>query len=88
MLIDDKPEQLEEFITEDPSRPLFLRPSLTYFFTRLWYYERICKFSGDAFWHILRSDQSVSLRLVARLIPTSVIANEAREIEQLNPLIQ
>lgn len=87
LLIDDEPEPLENFITEDPSRPLFLRPSLTYFFTRLWYYEDP-KYFWRAFWHILRSDQSVHLRLVARLIPTSVIANEAREIEQLKPLIQ
>ncbi len=86
LLIDDEPQQLEIFITEDPSRPLFLRPSLTYFFTRLWYYED-AKYFWRAFWHILRSDQSVHLRLVARLIPTSVIA-EAREIEQLKPLIQ
>ena len=85
--IDDKPEPLERFITEDPSRPLFLRPSLTYFFTRLWYYED-ARYFWDAFWYILRSEQSVHLRLVARLIPTSVIANEAREIEQLKPLIQ
>ncbi len=87
LLIDDEPQKLEEFITEDPSRPLFLRPSLTYFFTRLWYYED-SKYFWRAFWHILQSDQSVHLRLVARFIPTSVIAIEAREIEQLKELIQ
>ena len=87
LLIEDEPQKLEEFITEDPSRPLFLRPSLTYFFTRLWYYED-SKYFWRAFWHILSSNQSVHLRLVARLIPTSVIANEARNIEQLNQLIQ
>lgn len=87
LLIDDEPKHLEKFITKDPSRPLFLRPSITYFFTRLWYYKNSESF-WDAFWYILQSDQSVSLRLVARLIPPSVIANEAREIEQLKPLIQ
>lgn len=85
--IDDEPQHLERFVTEDPSRPLFLRPSLTYFFTRLWYYEDSKSF-WHAFWHIFPSNQSVQLRLVARLIPTSVIANEAREIGQLTPLIQ
>ena len=86
LLIDDEPEHLEDFITEDPARPLFLRPSLTYFFTRLWYYdsERFWK----AFWHIFPSNQSVHLRLVARLIPTSVIANEARDIDHLTPLLE
>ena len=87
LLIDDKPQDLEDFILEDASRPLFLRPSLTYFFTRLWYYENTANF-WKAFWHIFPSDQSVHLRLVARLIPTSVIANEAREVDQLIPLLE
>ena len=85
--IDDDPQHLEKFITKDPSRPLFLRPSLTYFFTRLWYYEDSKNF-WRVFWYIFPSNQSVHLRLVARLIPTSVIANEAHEIGQLTPLIQ
>ena len=32
LLIEDEPQHLEDFILDDPSRPLFLRPSLTYFF--------------------------------------------------------
>ena len=87
LLIDDEPQHLESFITDDLSRPLFLRPSLTYFFTRLWYYDDSTSF-WNAFWHIFPSDQSVHLRLVARLIPTSVIANEARGIEQLIPFLE
>ena len=87
LLIDDEPQHLEDFILEDVSRPLFLRPSLTYFFTRLWYYDDSTNF-WRAFWHILQRDQFVSLRLVARLIPTSVIANEARGTEQLEPLLE
>ena len=85
LLIDDEPRQLEDFVREDPSRPLFLRPSLTYFFTRLWYY--VPESFWNVFWHILPSDQYVHLRLFARLIPTSVIANEARGIDQLKPLL-
>ena len=87
LLIDDEPQNLEKFILEDASRPLFLRPSLTYFFTRLWYYKDPANF-WKAFWHIFPNDQSVHLRLVARLIPTSVIANEACKIEQLMPLLE
>ncbi len=86
LLIDDAPQHLEGFVTEDPSRPLFLRPSLTYFFTRLWYYDS--KSFWRTFWHIFPSDQSVHLRLVARLIPTSAIASEAREINQFEPLLE
>ena len=73
LLIEDDPQLLENFVLEDSSRPLFLRPSLTYFFTRLWY-DAPENF-WNAFWHILPSNQSVHLRLFARLIPTSVIAN-------------
>ncbi len=86
LLIDDEPQNLKDFIREDLSRPLFLRPSLTYFFTRLWYYNS--ESFWKAFWHIFPSDQSVHLRLIARLIPTSVIANEARDINQLMPLLE
>ena len=86
LLIEDAPQQLEKFVLEDPSRPLFLRPSLTYFFTRLWYDAP--KGFWNAFWHVLPSNQSVHLRLFARLIPTSVIANEARNIAQLTPLLE
>ena len=86
LLIDDEPQNLEDFIFEDVSRPLFLRPSLTYFFTRLWYYD--AEGFWKTFWHIFPSDQSVHLRLVARLVPTSVIANEAHEIDQLKPLLE
>ena len=87
LLIEDDPQQLENFVLEDLSRPLFLRPSLAYFFTRLWYVETSESF-WKAFWHVFPSNQSVHLRLVARLIPTSAIANEAREIGQLSPLLE
>ena len=86
LLIDDEPQRLEVFILEDPSRPLFLRPSLAYFFTRLWYYDPTSFWR--VFWHIFPSDHSVHSRLVARLIPTSVIANEAHDINQLTPFLE
>ena len=84
LLIDDEPQHLENFVLEDVARPLFLRPSLTYFFTRLWHSDSISFW--QAFWHFSPSNQSVHLRLVGRLIPTNVIANETREFEQLNPI--
>ena len=84
LLIEDEPQQLEDFVRDDSSRPLFLRPSLTYFFTRLWY--NVPERFWDAFWHILPKDQPVHLRLFARLVPTSVIASETCKIDQLKPL--
>ena len=86
LLIEDDPQKLEDFVHDDPSRTLFLRPSLTYFCTRLWY--DVPESFWNAFWHILPKDRSVHLSLFARLIPTSVIANEARDIAQLAPLLE
>ena len=85
LLIEDNPNQFEEFVLEDQSRPLFLRPSLTYFFTRIWY--KAPDVFWTVFWHVFPSNQSVHLRLVSRIIPTSVIANEARDVEQLKPIL-
>ena len=87
LLIEDEPQKLEKFVRDDQSRPIFLRPSLTYFLTRLWHSNAPESF-WNAFWHILPQKEPVHLRLFARLIPTSVIANEAREIDQLTPLLK
>ena len=85
LLIESDPQQLEDFVSQDSSRPFFLRPSLIYFFTSLWY-DAPEKF-WHTFWQFFPSNQSAHLRL-ARLIPTSVIADEAREIGQLKPLLE
>ncbi len=87
LLIEDDPNELEAFLEIEPARALFLRPSLTYFFTRLWYHDNSERF-WKAFWHFFPTNKCVHLRLVARLIPTSVIANEASEIAQLTPLLE
>ena len=87
LLIEDEPQQLENFVRDDQSRLIFLRPSLTYFLTRLWHSNAPESF-WNAFWHILPKKEPVHLRLFARLISTSVIANEAREIDQLTPPLE
>ena len=84
LLIKDDPQQLGDFVREDQARPLFLRPSLTYSFTRLWYDAP--ESFWNVFWHTFQSNESAHLR-IARLVPTSVIVNEIREIDQLNPLL-
>lgn len=84
LLMEDSPDKFIEFIEEDPSRPLFLRPSLIYYFTRIWYSDP--KLFWESFWYIL-PNKNIHLRLFAKFLPTGVIANEARKIEQLTPLI-
>lgn len=84
--IEDDPEKFEAFVVDDLSRPLFLRPSFTYFFTRLWYNSPKCFW--NVFWHVMPSNKSAHLRLFARLIPTSVVANETRTMAQIEPLIE
>ena len=84
--IEDDPKKFEAFVVDDLSRPVFLRPSFTYFFTRLWYNSPKCFW--NVFWHVLPSNKSAHLRLFARLIPTSVVANETRTMAQIEPLIE
>lgn len=85
LLIEDEPEHLVSFLLEDPSRPLFLRPSLSFYFTRLWYDD------PDTFWltfsQILFSTDT-HLRLFARLLPSAVVASEARTLRHLAPLLR
>jgi NACHT domain len=84
LLIEDDPDALIAFISEDQSRPLFLRPSLTYYFTRLWYDEPAVFW--NAFWYVL-PNPNLHIRLFARLLLPSVLVNEARRVEELEPLV-
>ena len=85
LLIEDNLDSLSDFISEDQARLVFLHPSLTYYLTRLWYDSP--NVFWDVFWHIL-SSPNIQLRLFARLIPTAVIANEARTSKELNPILR
>ncbi|HZH29204.1 MAG TPA: hypothetical protein VEY11_00300 [Pyrinomonadaceae bacterium] len=84
LLIEDDADRLIDFLSEDPSRPLFLRPSLNFYFTRLWHgapalFWRI-------FWRMLLNTD-LHVRLFARLLPPTVVVNEVRKIEELDPLM-
>lgn len=85
LLIEDTPVDFERFVSADPSRPLFLRPSLNYFFTRLWFTQP--NSFWNILWHILPSEK-VHMRLFARLLPTAVVANELRRSDELQPLLE
>jgi len=85
LLMEDNARELEKFLLDDYSRPLFLRPSLVYFFTRLWYDSS--KAFWKIFWHLLSSKTS-NINLFARLIPTIVIINELSKTEEIDLLIE
>ncbi len=85
LLIEDGPIQCIDFLLKDPARPLFLRPSLLYYFTRLWHNTPTTFW--NVFWSMLPSTD-IHLRMFARLLPTIVIVNEARDIKQLDPLLE
>jgi len=83
-LLEDQPRAFAQFVAEEPARPLFLRPSLVYHFTRLWHETR------DAFWinfHAIVQQDQVHLRQIVRLVLPAVVISEARESDDLQPLI-
>jgi hypothetical protein len=82
-VLSEDPTSMEQFLVQDPSRALFLRPSLVYLFAHLWQENR------PSFWRLFRALarlEELPIRLVARLIPPVVLASEARTVEELVPL--
>jgi SIR2-like domain/NACHT domain len=72
---------LVPFLNADPSRVLYYRPSLQFFFARLWLV------SQSTFWQLtdaLYLDASINAS--ARIIPAVVVAELARDVESLKPL--
>ncbi len=85
LLIEDDASKLIDFLSEDPSRPLFLRPSLSFYLTRQWHESP--NLFWDIFWQTL-PNSNLQIRLFARLLSPTVIVNELRKGEELNPLIR
>jgi len=84
LLIEDISEKFVEFVSQDIARPIFLRPSIMYYFARLWYE------APETFWKIFEfilQKDDINLRLVARFMPTRIIVSETRESEEINPLL-
>jgi hypothetical protein len=83
--LERSPKKLAEFVSKEPSRPLFLRPSLLYHFTRLWHNDRVDFWRN--FWAVLQSEE-VHLRQIIRLVLPTVVVNEARTQTDLEPLLE
>lgn len=82
-VLSSDPEELDQFLTEAPSRALFLRPSLLYLFANLWNYDRA------QYWRLfkgLAGARELPVRLVSRLIPAYVMATGSRSLKDLAPL--
>jgi hypothetical protein len=83
LLLQTDPASFARFIAEEPARPLFLRPSLVYHFTRLWHFDRDDFWKN--FWHATSRDE-IHLRQIIRIVLPAVVIAEARSLSDLAPL--
>ena len=84
LAVGDSPQDFSTFIAEDPTRPLFLQPSLNYYLSRVWY------FRPQSFWQhsrVIQQSDSLPVRVFARLVPPLVVARESRSLSDLRPLL-
>lgn len=80
LLLDE--DSINDFIAEDESRTIFFRPSLMYFFHRLWHQER------QLFWKVADSfADSATLPERAKILPAIVVFQATLVSEDLRPLI-
>lgn len=84
-LLESEPNKLAEFVAEEPARPLFLRPSLVYHFTRLWHFDLNAFWRN--FWSVVQRDE-IHLRQIVRLVLPAVVVNEAQTSADLAPLLE
>lgn len=85
LVIEDTLEGLLKFLSEEHSRVLFLRPSLDYYFTRLWHSQPHTFW--EIFWAIL-PNKDVHIRLFARLLPMTVIVRELKDNKEIHLLLE
>lgn len=79
LVLIDKIDEIDEFIKEEKSRVIFLKPSFVYFFDILW------KYDVESFWNIsLKLFSSEDLPKIIRFFPVNTIINQANSIEDLN----
>jgi hypothetical protein len=80
----DEPRALVEYLSENPSRPVFLRPSLNYQLIRLWYRDR------PIFWRIfwtLQEPHDPRVSLISRVVPSAVVVAESVSADDVSPLV-
>ncbi|MBN2776863.1 MAG: hypothetical protein JXR36_04440 [Bacteroidales bacterium] len=82
--IPGKPDKVLKFLNEDKTRAFFLRPSLIFHYTGLWYNDR------TEFWksfnYFLQNDQT-HIDLFKRLVLISVAACEFEDVDDIRVII-
>lgn len=84
-LLEPEPKKFAQFVAGDVARPLFLRPSLVYHFTRLWHFDRDSFWRN--FWTIVQREE-INLRQIIRIALPAVVVNEAQTAKDLQPFLQ
>lgn len=85
LILEEDPDQFIEYLNESTTRPIFLRPSLSFFFTRLLIDQH------ETFWEIywkISPTEKCHLRPFIQLLPTTTVARGATDLAQLKPLIE
>ncbi len=83
-ILDGNADALANFLRQEPDRALFLRPTLNYFFARLWFTNR--SLFWDSFWALFTAEEP-HVRLVAQVLPPGILAREARSPGDAEPLL-
>ena len=83
-VLDDDADALTSFLREEPDRALFLRPTLNYFFARLWFTNR--PLFWEIFWILLGAEEP-QIRLVGQVLSPGIVAGETRSLEDAEPIL-
>lgn len=86
LLIPENADEFVRYFSTDPTRTIYLIPSSRYYFTRLWLHNQVL------FWQIflypVSSATERHLKLFSSFLPPRLIAEMARDVEELSPLIE
>jgi len=82
LLIQEDSKEAFQFLIEDQSRPIFLRPSIDYYFARLWYDDR--PLFWQIFWYFVYESKEEYLRI----LPILTIINEISSIDDFQPILE
>lgn len=83
-ILDDDADAVTSFLREEPDRALFLRPTLNYFFARIWFTNR--SLFWEIFWALFAAEEPQA-PLVAQVLLPGIVAREARSPNDVEPLL-